>query len=155
VLDPYGLVLKNGSWYVVAAAGEAIRTYRVSNILDLTIIDEEFSRPRGFDLATVWREHLEEFDQRRFTGTAVVRVSAGMVRRLKDVSFPVLVKAMEGIEPADDGTVTATVPIESVGNAASQFIRYGDELEVLAPEEVRAEIRRLATTVAALYPAPR
>jgi hypothetical protein len=51
--------------------------------------------------------------------------------------------------------VTVTVPIESVGNAASQFIRYGDELEVLAPEEVRAEIRRLATTVAALYPAPR
>ncbi|MGC4939649.1 helix-turn-helix transcriptional regulator [Kribbella sp. DT2] len=155
VLDPYGLVLKNGSWYVVAAAGEAVRTYRVSNILELTITDEEFSRPRGFDLATVWREHLEEFDQRRFTGTALVRASAGLVRRLKDVSFPVLVKAMEGVAPDDDGTVTVTVPIESVGNAASQFIRYGDELEVLAPEEVRAEIRRLATTVAALYPAPR
>jgi predicted DNA-binding transcriptional regulator YafY len=155
LLDPYGLVLKNGSWYVVAAASGAVRTYRVSNILELTVMEEEFSRPQGFNLATVWREHLEEFDQRRFTGTAVVRASAGLVRRLKDVSFPVLVKAMEGVAPDEDGTVTVNVPIESVGNAASQFIRYGDELEVLAPEELRAEIRRLATTVAALYPAPR
>jgi predicted DNA-binding transcriptional regulator YafY len=153
-LDPYGLVLKNGSWYVVASASGAVRTYRVSNILDLTVTDEEFTRPPGFDLATVWREHLEEFDQRRFTGTAVVRVSARLVNRRKDVSFPLLVKAIEAAEPAEDGTVTVTVPIESVGNAAAQFIRYGDELEVLAPDEVRAEIRRLATTVAALYPAP-
>ncbi|ADB34146.1 Helix-turn-helix type 11 domain protein [Kribbella flavida DSM 17836] len=153
-LDPYGLVLKHGSWYVVAAASGGVRTYRVSNILALTMTGTVFTRPADFDLARRWQEHLDEFDRRRFTGEAVVRVSAGLARRLKDLSFPLLEKAIEGAEPGPDGTVVATVPIESVGNAAAQFIRFGAELEVLEPPEVREEIRRMALSVAALYPAP-
>ncbi|TWD75022.1 putative DNA-binding transcriptional regulator YafY [Kribbella amoyensis] len=160
VLDPYGLVLKNGSWYVVAAssAGKSssgtARTYRVSNILELTPTEEEFARPRRFELATYWQEHLDDFEQRRFTGECVVRVSAGLARRLKDLSFPVLLKAVEAAVPDDDGTVTAVVPIESVGNAATQLIRFGDQLEVLEPPELRDELQRLARSVVSLYEQP-
>ncbi len=152
VLDPYGLVLKNGSWYVVAAAsGGGIRTYRVSNILELEATEEEFSRPPRFELARYWQEHLDEFEQRRFTGSAVVRVSAGLVPRLKDLSFADLQRAVEAAEPAEDGSVTAVVPVESIGNAASRLIRFADQLEVLEPPELRAELRRLAQSVADLY----
>src|SRR5579863_2191249 len=35
-LRPLGLVLKGGVWYIVALAGEQARTYRVSNIVELT-----------------------------------------------------------------------------------------------------------------------
>lgn len=150
-LDPYGLVLKNGTWYVVAAAGDAIRTYRVSNILDLTMTDEEFTRPRDFDLSRRWQEHLTEFDQRRFTGEAVVRLTPALVGRLKDLSFPLLQKAVEGAEPAADGSLTVVVPIESVANAATQLIPYGDSLEVLEPGELRTELARLARAVLARY----
>jgi predicted DNA-binding transcriptional regulator YafY len=55
VLDPLGLVLKAGVWYLVAAAeprdgadGRTPRTYRVNQILDLTLLDERSClRQRG------------------------------------------------------------------------------------------------------------
>src|SRR5580692_9692195 len=34
-VDPLGLVLKGGAWYLVARVGEQTRTYRVANIIDL------------------------------------------------------------------------------------------------------------------------
>jgi predicted DNA-binding transcriptional regulator YafY len=151
VLEPYGLVLKNGAWYVVAATGNGMRTYRVSSILELTPTDEEFERPSDFDLSGFWQDHLTAFDQTRFTGEAVVRVSAGLVGRMHDVSFPQLVKAVAAAEPADDGTVTVTLPTESIGNAAAALCRFGNALEVLDPPELRAELARLGRTLLDLY----
>jgi Predicted transcriptional regulator len=51
-LEPYGLVLKAGRWYVVAAPGP--RTYRVDQILELAPSGDGFTRPDGFDLAAYW-----------------------------------------------------------------------------------------------------
>jgi predicted DNA-binding transcriptional regulator YafY len=52
-LDPYGLVLKAGNWYVVAApAGkQSPRTYRVAQFLEFEPTGEAFERPDAFDLA--------------------------------------------------------------------------------------------------------
>ena len=47
-LEPYGLVLKAGRWYVVAGPGP--RTYRVDKILELTLGEGEFELPPDFDL---------------------------------------------------------------------------------------------------------
>jgi predicted DNA-binding transcriptional regulator YafY len=128
-----------------------MRTYRVSNILELTPTEEEFERTSGFDLADFWQEHLDQFDQVRFTGYAVLRVSAGLVARMHDVSFPQLVKAVAGAERAEDGSVTVTLPIESVPNAAATLSRFGDGLEVLEPPELRTELANLGRTLSALY----
>ncbi|TDD14697.1 transcriptional regulator [Kribbella turkmenica] len=151
VLDPYGLVLKNGAWYVVAATAGGMRTYRVASILELTPTDEEFDRPADFDLAGFWQERLADFDRTRFTAEAVVRVSARMAAQMHDVSFPTLVKAVAAAEPADDGSVVVTIPIESIGNAAASLCRFGDALEVLEPPELRTELANLSRTVLALY----
>lgn len=49
-LDPLGLVLKAGLWYLVAAAEGKPRTYRVSNITALTVLETASGRPAKFDL---------------------------------------------------------------------------------------------------------
>ncbi|MEU4394412.1 WYL domain-containing protein [Kribbella sp. NPDC023855] len=152
-LEPYGLVLKNGSWYVVAATRGGVRTYRVSNILQLAPTDEAFTRPADFDLAGFWQAHLDRFERQRFVGEALVRISAGLVARLSDLSAAPLLKAIAdtGAEPAVDGSITVALPIESPGHAAQQLIRYGKALEVLEPPELRAELKRLAEEVSGLY----
>ncbi|MFI5712062.1 helix-turn-helix transcriptional regulator [Kribbella sp. NPDC051620] len=152
-LEPYGLVLKNGTWYVVAAAPGGVRTYRVSNILQLAPTDETFTRPDGFDLAKRWQEHLDRFESERLTGEALIRLSPRLVASLADLSATLLLKAIADTDaqPAADGSITVAVPIESVPNAATQLIRFGSSLEVLEPAELRAELKRLAESVAALY----
>src|SRR5512143_1952796 len=53
-LDPLGLVLKAGVWYLVAAVKGQARTYRVSNIRALEVLSAKAQRPARFDLARYW-----------------------------------------------------------------------------------------------------
>ena len=53
-IEPFGLVLKAGIWYVVARRDGALRTYRISWILAAACLDETFERPADFDLAAYW-----------------------------------------------------------------------------------------------------
>src|SRR5512146_266005 len=48
VIEPLGLVLKAGTWYVVAAVDGQFRTYRVSRVVGATRSTERFDRPDGF-----------------------------------------------------------------------------------------------------------
>src|ERR1019366_8951940 len=154
-LDPYGLVVKNGTWYLVAAAGLArsrVRTYRVSNILDRKSTEETFERRPGFDLPQFWRRQLADFDRQRFTGTARIRLSPELVARLDDLGDAALRAAVASGALDAAGWTIAELPIESPAHAAGQLVRHGGDLEVLAPATVRAAMRDLARSVLARHP---
>lgn len=74
-LEPLGLVLKAGVWYLVAQAGGQPRTYRVSRMLELELQDGRFERPEGFDLAEYWRSWSEGFADRLYRDRATVQLS--------------------------------------------------------------------------------
>lgn len=67
-VQPYGLVLKAGCWYLVAGPGP--RTFRIDQILELTVLDEVFQPPHDFDLADHWRRSQEDFRARLHEGSA-------------------------------------------------------------------------------------
>ena len=79
-LEPYGLVLKAGRWYLVAAPGP--RTYRVDQILDLRVLEEEFGVPDGFELARYWQGYLADFRANLHRADAVVRLAPAAAARL-------------------------------------------------------------------------
>ncbi len=140
-LEPYGLVLKGGRWYLVArdAGADRISTYRVSQVLDLQPLDQGFTRPAGFELTAHWRSYLDDFQARRFRGEATIRLSAHGLRRLPDVVTPEVAKAAaETAGPADvEGWRQAVIPIESLPHATGELLRLGVDVEVLAPAELR------------------
>ncbi|MPY57261.1 helix-turn-helix transcriptional regulator [Streptomyces spongiae] len=147
-LEPYGLVLKAGRWYVVAGPGP--RTYRVDQILELTPSDEEFTRPEHFDLAAHWTAYQRDFHDRLHRGEAVVRLAPGT--RLTGAAAAAV--AAGGRTDAD-GWTRATVPIESVDHAHDVFLGLGTAVEVLAPAELRARIAGTVAALAARYAADR
>ncbi|WP_433431573.1 helix-turn-helix transcriptional regulator [Nonomuraea sp. CA-141351] len=152
-LDPYGLVVKAGRWYLVAQAGGDVRTYRVSQILDLHPLPEGFTRPGGFDLAAYWQGYLAEFEARLRWGVAVVRLSPRGMEHLADLMTPgVVAAAGESAEPPDEeGWTRVTVPIESIEHALAEFLRLGTDVEVLAPAELRDRVAATAAELAARY----
>ncbi|QWF84561.1 helix-turn-helix transcriptional regulator [Amycolatopsis sp. CA-230715] len=155
VLDPYGMVLKGGRWYLVAACEASIRTYRVSQIRDLEVLDEPFEPPEGFDLARYWGAYLADFDRRRHTGKAEVLLSPTIVRTLPDLLDSAVVRAVD-----HTGTMTGTgwlhavVPIESEARAVSDFLRLGAEIEVLGPASLRELMRETVASLARAYRTP-
>jgi predicted DNA-binding transcriptional regulator YafY len=87
-LSPLGLVLKGGLWYLVArpagrGAAAALRTYRVSAILSLSVLATPARRPPGFVLAAHWPAAVEEFESRLMAGRATVRITPEGLRILR------------------------------------------------------------------------
>ncbi|WP_407288823.1 helix-turn-helix transcriptional regulator [Streptomyces sp. BP-8] len=148
-LRPYGLVLKSGVWYLVAAVKDRIATYRVSQVLDAVLSDERFDRPADFDLGAYWTSYLDDFLARRYTGTATIRLSPRGRRRLPDNVPPELVRAVDSTATAvgDDGWIAAVIPTESTAHACGELLRLGVDVEVVAPAELR---QAMADTVGVL-----
>lgn len=148
-LEPLGLVLKAGRWYMVARHGEQLRTYRVSELLDAKLGSGSFERPSDFDLATHWQGYLDDFAVRRYREQARVRLSPVGLRRLAHLAEPAVIQAVTVSSGAPDeaGWVVARMPIESVDHGHDELLRLGAEVEVLAPLALR---ERLATTAAEL-----
>ncbi|MEU9477953.1 WYL domain-containing protein [Streptomyces sp. NPDC048191] len=155
-LDPYGLVLKSGRWYLVAARQGRVRTYRVSQILRAEVLADPFERPGGFDLTAHWRSYLADFDARRLNATAVVRLTPRLLAELPDLMEPAVARAAQDSAgpPGPDGRVEAVIPIESPDHAAGLLLRLGAEAEVVAPPELRSLITRTITALADIYREP-
>ncbi|MFK0225416.1 helix-turn-helix transcriptional regulator [Streptomyces sp. NPDC090303] len=145
-LEPYGLVLKAGRWYLIAGPGP--RTYRVDQILALTVTDDEAAIPADFDLAAHWRASRSDFHRRLHRGEAVVRISARGAARLTGAAARAL--ADTGV-PEADGWTRAVLPVESPEHAHDTFLGLGAEVEVLAPEDLRDRIASTVRTLARRY----
>ncbi|GAA5151229.1 WYL domain-containing protein [Pseudonocardia eucalypti] len=152
-LAPYGVVLKGGRWYLVAAAESRVRTYRVSQIVRLDLLDQRFDRPAGFDLAEHWDGYLRDFDDRRHTASASIRLSPRALDLLPHVWEPALVRAVRRSGRAEESGdwSRARIPMESVEHTAGLLLRLGADVEVIAPEGLRRHVAEVVTTLSGMY----
>ena len=155
-VEPYGLVLKNGTWYLVAKAGDRHLTYRVDRIGDLRPAGRRFDRDEGFDLPGHWAAQAGDFLRSMLREEITVRLSPRGRRLLRYAVEPYAARrALEDAgEPDADGWVTTTLPIEFPEVACHEMLRLGTEAEVLDPPELRDLIASTAAGVAALYRRP-
>jgi predicted DNA-binding transcriptional regulator YafY len=152
LIEPLGLVLKAGEWYLIAAAGREPHTYRLSNILGLEARPGPVRRPRHFDLAKHWAASLARFESELHRGSAVLRVSATGFKWLCGISAAVNEAAQRTVGSADaHGWRRVTIPIETPEHAATQLIRLADEAEVLEPTKLRRLMMNIATRMARRY----
>jgi predicted DNA-binding transcriptional regulator YafY len=151
-LEPLGLVLKAGVWYMVAAGDGGTRTYRLSGIQALEVLDEVFQRPSGFSLVDYWADATARFERDIYVGTARVRASERGRQRLREISQTVR-EAVDAatLSPGIDGWAVLAIPIEEHGWATRELIRIGAEIEVLEPPELRHRVAEVVRRMAAFY----
>lgn len=154
-LEPLGLVLKSGIWYLVARADGDLRTYRVSRIITLEPTSESFTRPVDFDLPVLWEAWIAGAYDRIYPVHATVRLSPDAQRML-----PHLIDrhrahaALASAGPPDaHGWRTATLAVEAVSFAATELLRFGTGIEVISPPELRTALAANAAAIAARYEA--
>lgn len=147
-VDPYGLVAKAGTWYLVADRRGRPRLFRADRVHSARVLDDPVRRRPGVELADVWevlRRQVEEPPQglevtvrvRRDRLDMFVRITAALLTELPD----------------DDGEgewVTARLTCPSAP-AVRQLLAFADGVEVLAPPEARAELLAAARSVTGLY----
>jgi predicted DNA-binding transcriptional regulator YafY len=155
-LEPLGVVLKAGVWYLVARPHSSDgdpRTYRVARVLELETLDGRFERPDGFDLWRYWNERSSELTAALYQAEAAVRLSPGGMELAPVVLRPHTARALAEREwPLDDdGWTNAVIPIESLAAARSELLALGPEVEVVSPPALRDQMRDAGAALASLY----
>jgi predicted DNA-binding transcriptional regulator YafY len=146
-VDPYGLVLQGGTWYLVARSGAGEpRTYRVSRVTSAVALDETVTVPRSFDVAAFWSARKEDFHLTNPRYKVTVRATAEALRRLRfthGTHHPV----------PDDPPEWTTIELfyTSEAQALTRLLALGPEIEVVGPATLRRAMRAAASRMAALY----
>ena len=80
-VDPFGIVAKQGIWYLVARAPAGMRTYRISRMQDAVVLAVTFERPANFDLAAHWKTATAQLQQKReqFRATVALAPDAAVI----------------------------------------------------------------------------
>ncbi|HEX2484316.1 MAG TPA: WYL domain-containing protein [Myxococcota bacterium] len=151
-VDPLGLVLKGGAWYLVARVGRDERIYRVSRVRSARSLDEGFERAPDFDLAARWGAAAATFEASLPRYPVSVRATPAGRAALERVAAWAARDAGAGApDPGRPGWLRLELDFERLEYAASHLLRLGVEVEVLAPAALRARLARTARDVAALY----
>ncbi|AHV97631.1 helix-turn-helix transcriptional regulator [Paenibacillus sabinae] len=136
---PYGLVVKQGEWYLAAYCemAEEVRIFKCERIAEAREEEETFGIPADFSLEAYWKERNESFK----------------LSRREDEQYPVVLKVKEpGVnlrdkldilhEALEKDTVLLTVNMYGYEAACRDVLGFVGYAEVIAPEELRTFVRR-------------
>lgn len=150
LVEPLGLVLKSGCWYLLAKRTGKTRIYRVDQMRDARLTDQNFPRPRDINVAAIWTSLVETFERDLQRHPARVRVAPSAFDRLYRLG-DATAAAVKSAPRGPDGWSEATIMIEGIAHAAGLLLGFADEIEVLEPPELRQALARRAAAVSALY----
>jgi len=151
-LEPYGLVCRQGTWYVVGRdvdKGEK-RVFRIDQIVRLSVVENStYSVPAGFSMQEaygnawgVWTEagagQLEQ---------VVIRVDAGMAAKFRTTRY----HDSQQLVSNADGSTEILFNVTGVEEMVPWLITWGKTIEVLQPDWLRGAVAATARDIAAVY----
>lgn len=134
-VQPLGVVWSRGAWFLVAwcERSTGIRVFRLDRIATATCEAERFTPPAGFSLESVLRE-----------GKVLVGGGDAVMRVRYTAKVARWIAEREAVTEEGDGSVVAEYPLLDMEWGVRQVLRYGPDVEVLGPGELReAVVQRL------------
>ena len=117
VVDPHGLVVKEGVWYLLGLVGEQVRVFRVSRIERLEVLAETFERQDSFDLGAAWAESMSGFLPRPEDYSLVIRVAPEQLATFLRITGGRLLEPAERLSPGPDGWPRLRLMFPALGAA--------------------------------------
>lgn len=140
VVDPWGLLLRNGYWYLIGldhGRGER-RTYRIDRISGRVVIApdrEPFERPTDFDPRDAFPDDPKMIGADPSVPDALVRIDAPRAAMAaRELGEDRVVRRF------DDGAIEVTVPCANGPAFRSWLLGYLEHAEVIEPAAVRADL---------------
>jgi predicted DNA-binding transcriptional regulator YafY len=148
-VDPLGLVAKGHLWYLVAASGGDLRTYRVRRVESVTLLDDPVVRPPDFNLASWWSEASARFLSSLPRFPVSLLAQPAVLRELERPGGYVQVQQVG--DPDSDGRVRLDLLFETEDDACGYLLSFGDRVEVISPAALRERVVILAQAVLSVY----
>ena len=143
-VEPYALVHRWGWWYLVGhcCLRDALRTFRVDRILELTLARATYTIPDAFDVYAYLEEETwfppEIHVRMRFSPEAAAAAREDG-------------RAWDTMKEQPDGSLIVSFGATDPDWAARVVLWHGPDVTVLEPEELRERVRSLARGVLTTY----
>jgi len=150
-ISPYGLVAKASIWYLVAATEEGMRVYRVSRIEAAKISQTHFTRPQDFDLAEFWAGWVTSYKTSLPKYPVTLRIGPDLIPALPSILGEGVRSLIEQAQPDSEGWRVVDYTFERIEEAQTYVLGMGASVDVIAPEELRVSVLKIATDVVDHY----
>lgn len=147
LVDPWGLIDKDGTWYLLAGTEHGRRTFRVDRIHEAEPTGQPAERPEDLALAAAWAEVVEEIEQRRARTGATVLIEERYLPILRD-RFG---RHCHPEDPAGRGRRRVRLAAPTPRDLARQLAGWGALVEVLEPRSVQEELARIGAELLGRY----
>lgn len=143
-IDPYVVFGALGNWYVSAhdQASKEQRVFRVDRIKEMTITDQTFELPEGFDAASVARGPLFVPSPLDVEVTLDLAPAAGWVREITP---------HDHVHLRDDGWTRMTLRTAHFQWLARLVLRLGADVRIVGPPELAERVRETAKRALGRY----
>jgi predicted DNA-binding transcriptional regulator YafY len=143
-IEPYALTFHGGLWYLVGFCRlrQAMRTFRVDRIQQVTPLKIPFTIPRDFSARDYITQTLS-FEQNY---SVVVDIAAGVAPHIRERYGHWM-----ALTEHDDGSVTARFGASTLEWATGWVLSYGEAVRVLEPPELVDHVRAAAEAILRQY----
>lgn len=148
-LEPYALVVKVDTWYVIGRVKREMRVFRMSRVQSVQEIAATFTRDPDFDLQKYWHTWCERFEKNPpSTFPVEVAITPRGRKHLLDCYGNWFRKQLE---PLGDKFRRAEITLELDREDLALRILFslGQEAEILKPRSLRRKLHGLAQAVVA------
>jgi predicted DNA-binding transcriptional regulator YafY len=143
LLDPYGIVFRQGRWYATGYCHlrNDLRLFRLDRVQDAQLLDLRFDRPEEFDAAAFVVQSLARMPN-TWEVEVLLETTLDEARRRVSPVFGTLEAVAEGVLLRAFG--------DHLSWMARELVATGLPLSVRRPEALRDELRQLAERVRAM-----
>jgi predicted DNA-binding transcriptional regulator YafY len=140
---PLGLVAKGSTWYLVAHVESETRTYRVSRIREVAVLDCAAVYPPEFDLAAYWERSAAEFREKLPRYYATFLADPSIMRWIRYRGWRLEEETPEG------GRIRVRLRFDVEEEAVQFALSFGGDIEVVEPAALRERVLVGARAIAA------
>jgi proteasome accessory factor B len=147
VLEPLRLIFMSRGWYLFAhsLAHKQVRTFKLDRMVEVTVTEDHFKPD-------------PEFSEKKYFGAAWRMIPDGKLYSVKLRFSEDVATSVEDVRWHDsqsttrleDGRLLFEARVDGLREISSWILGYGDQVEVLAPPELRERVRQKAQRIVAM-----
>jgi len=148
-LSPYRVLFTRRSWYVIGRSSlhRSTRTFHVGRITHLELLDDTFRVPRNFSVERYFRNAWHMIPDRGRDRNVHVRFQKKVARNVAEVFW----HKTQRCELQSDGTLDFRAKLTGLNEFSWWVLGYGDQAEVIEPEELRGLVAGHAAAMLKRY----
>lgn len=139
-VQPYGLVAKESSWYLVCDRRGSIQVIRIADILEIDTLDHEFTRREGFNLGEFWESWCQQHHASRPRYSVKACVSSLILPALQRYFQESHSEQITSISMEENGWHVVILPFATFEEARRRILGYGGSIKIIEPVALRCSV---------------